>query len=235
MFRIKADRKLRDFGLHVDIAAENGDTLILMGNNGSGKTTVLNMVTGLMSPDAGTIEISGSTVFDSEKGINVPPESRDIGYVFQNYALFPHLSVYDNVAFGLRMRKTERAEIDGRVKSELESVGMWDLRNEKAARLSGGQKQKVALARALVIKPGLLLLDEPFSSLDVEMQASLRIELSKRLKQLNIPGLIVTHSIRDATELGNKVCVMDRGMVTICGSPDEVFRKGRDRFIDNFF
>ena len=235
MIRISVTRKLRDFTLDVKLTAEGGETLVLMGNNGSGKTTVLNLISGLMSPDCGSIEAGGKMLFSSEEGIDIPPEQRNIGYVFQSYALFPHMTVFDNVAFGLRMRKIPQEEILNRVKEELEPVGMWELKDARASRLSGGQKQKVALARSLVTRPALLLLDEPLSALDVRTHELIRESLKKRLKDDHITSVIVLHSLGDALALGDRVSIIDRGLVTLSGVPREVLRKADDRFVDNLF
>ncbi len=235
MIRIKAQKKLRDFELNADITAEDGETIVLMGGNGSGKTTMLNIAAGLMSPEEGIVSIAGRTLFDSQAGIDVPPERRNVGYVFQQYALFPHMTVYDNVAFGLRMRKEPAGVIARKVREELKSLGLWEFRQARAAKLSGGQKQKVALARSMVIDPALLLLDEPLSALDAGMHTAMREVMKERIKERHIPCLIVLHSLRDALELGDRVCVMDRGRVTLSGVPAEVLRKGQDRFVDNLF
>jgi ABC-type spermidine/putrescine transport systems, ATPase components len=235
MIRINARKKLRDFELDADITADDGETIVLMGGNGSGKSTMLNIAAGLMSPEEGVVSIAGRTLFDSQAGIDVPPEQRNIGYVFQQYALFPHVTVYDNVAFGLRMRKASKETIERKVRAELESLGLWEFRQARAAKLSGGQKQKVALARSMVIDPALLLLDEPLSALDAGMHTTMREVMKERIKERRIPCLIVLHSLRDALELGDRVCVMDRGQVTLSGVPAEVLRKGQDRFVDNLF
>jgi molybdate transport system ATP-binding protein len=232
MIRISARKKLRDFPLEVDIAAKDGETVVLMGNNGSGKTTVLNLAAGLMRPDEGVIEVDGRMLFDSGTGVDLPVEQRNVGYVFQNYALFPHMTVYDNVAFGLRMK---RQPVESEVREELETLDMWDLRNVRAAKLSGGQKQKVALARSLVTRPSLLLLDEPLSALDAQMYGTIRETLRERIKKGRIPAIIVSHSLRDARELGDRVFVMDRGQVVLSGEPEDVLRKGQSLFVDNLF
>ncbi len=231
MLRINAIKRLRDYTLDVDIRADG--TVILMGSNGSGKTTVLNMAAGIAKPDSGSIEVSGEKLFDPEDGIGVPVEDRNVGYVFQNYALFPHMTVYDNVAFGPRMRKAN--DVEERVRSELEALDMWGLRDVKAVRLSGGQKQKVALARCLAIRPSLLLMDEPLSALDVEMQAAMRAYIRQRIARDKTPAVIVTHSLLDAMELGDTVAVMDKGKVVASGRPEEILKKGSNKFIDNFF
>jgi molybdate transport system ATP-binding protein len=227
-------KKLRDYTLDVDING-NGGVMVLMGSNGSGKTTVLNIAAGIMRPDSGLIEAYGEMFFDSGSGTDVPMEDRNVGYMFQNYALFPHMSVYDNVAFGLRMKKASSEEVEERVRAELEEVGMWALKGAKAARLSGGQKQKVALARCLATRPSLLLMDEPLSALDIEMQASMRNYIKRRVSEERIPAVIVTHSLLDAVELGDRVIVMDKGKAAASGGPEDILKKGSNKFIDNFF
>jgi molybdate transport system ATP-binding protein len=231
LIRIKATKRLRDYTLDIDM--DSSGTAVLMGNNGSGKTTVLNMAAGITRPDSGTFEVSGKALFDSGRGIDVPIEERNVGYVFQGYALFPHMTVYDNVAFGPRVRKA--SGVEERVRSELEEIGMWELRDVKAGRLSGGQKQKVALARCLATRPSLLLMDEPLSALDVEMQSAMRDYMKRRISEEKIPAIIVTHSLRDAAELGDTIFVLDRGRVAAFGAPETILRKGANKFIDNFF
>lgn len=232
---VNVTKKLRDFDLDVHFTVEKGEILALIGENGCGKTTVLNIVSGLMAPDCGTIRLDGVPFFDSIERIDVPPETRNMGYMFQNFALFPHMSVYDNVAFGLRARKMPAPEIENKVRYALEQRGLWGLRDEKSTRLSGGQKQKVALSRALVIDPCVLLLDEPLSSLDAETQVAMRVELKSYIKDLGMPCIIVTHNVKDAMEISDRVCVIEKGKIEIMGAPSDVLIKGVSHFIDNFF
>jgi molybdate transport system ATP-binding protein len=222
MIRIKVKKALRDFVLDVDIAAGDGEIVILMGSNGSGKTTVLNLAAGLMRPDKGVIEVGSRKLFDSDAGVDVPVEQRSVSYVFQHYALFPHLTVYDNVAFGLRMKRQPGAVIEARAREELEALGLWELRNARAAKLSGGQQQKVALARSLVVRPALLLLDEPFSALDATAGVAVRASLKARLRKDHLTAVMATHSQRDALELGDRVFLISRGKVIISGAPTNV-------------
>lgn len=231
---VKVAKKLRDFELDIGFTVEKGEILALIGENGSGKTTVLNLVSGLVTPDQGTISLDGRQFFACDN-VNVPTEARNIGYMFQNYALFPHMSVYDNVAFGLRTRKMSPREVEKKVRLMLEQRGLWELRDEKATQLSGGQKQKVALSRALVIDPCVLLLDEPLSSLDAETQVTMRVELRARIKELGMPCIIVTHNVKDAREIADRVCLIEKGKIRVSGTPDAVLIKGVSHFIDNFF
>jgi ABC-type sulfate/molybdate transport systems ATPase subunit len=232
---IDVAKKLRDFELDVNFRVERGEILALIGENGCGKTTVLNIISGLVAPDRGTICLDGVCLYDSGSMTDVSAEARNVGYLFQNYALFPHMSVYDNVAFGLRMRKEPPGVIDSKVRRMLEQRGLWALRGEKATRLSGGQKQKVALSRALVIDPCLLLLDEPLSALDAETQSAMRVELREHIKALGVPSVIVTHNVKDALELSDTVCLIEKGRIKTSGAPTDVLQKGVSHFIDSFF
>jgi molybdate transport system ATP-binding protein len=222
VIRIKARKRLRDFTLDADIEAGPGETVVLMGSNGSGKTTVLNIAAGLVAPDEGLVAVSSRTLYDSAQGIDIPPEKRNVGYVFQHYALFPHMTVFDNVAFGLRMRKAEVNTIERKVREELEPLGMWEQRDVRASKLSGGQRQKVALARSLAVEPALLLLDEPLSALDMGACASIRDSLKMRIGKDRITTILVTHSMRDASALGNRVYVLDCGKVIRSGTPADI-------------
>ena len=154
------------------------------------------------------------------------PEARNIGYVFQNYALFPHMSVYDNVAFGLRTRNLPKKEIDFLVKDQLEAAGLWEIRKARAANISGGQKQRVALARALIIDPRLLLLDEPLSALDVKKQAAMKRDLREIIHACHVPSIIVSHDMRDVASIGDRACFLENGKIVMLGEPDEVINWG---------
>ena len=222
MLEIDIEKRLRDFDLSLRLNVDRGQTMMLVGDNGCGKTTLLNLIAGLDRPDRGRIALDGMALFDSDLRIDLPPEARGIGYVFQSYALFLHMSVYDNVAFGLRARKMPAQDIDLRVEKHLEEAGLWEVRRAKAADVSGGQKQRVALARALIIEPKLLLLDEPLSALDVRRQAAMRAELKETIRACSVPCIIVTHDLRDVVSLGDLACFLERGRVAMRGRAEEV-------------
>jgi molybdate transport system ATP-binding protein len=223
MLEIDVKKKLRNFDLDVSLNVPEGEILMLVGENGCGKSTLLNMVAGLLSPDAGEITLAGEPLFDSSLRINLSPENRNIGYVFQNYALFPHLTVYENVAFGLRARRFSRQKIEVKVKEQLEAAGLWGMRDARAVKISGGQKQRTALTRALAIEPRLLLLDEPLAALDIRRQAEMRKELRNLIRNFGVPSIVVTHDLRDVVSIGDMVSLMEAGKVIHSGPAEEVF------------
>jgi molybdate transport system ATP-binding protein len=233
MLEINLAKRLRDFDLEVKLEVVDGEILMLVGDNGCGKTTVLNLIAGLVRPDSGRIVQSGRALFDSNLKINVAPESRNIGYVFQNYALFPHMSVYENVAFGLKTRRISRREIDLQVKGQLEAAGLWEIRDAKARSISGGQKQRVALARTLIIEPDVLLLDEPLSALDVRRQAAMRRELRETIHEFGVPSIIVTHDLRDVACIGDRMCLLEKGKIDHFGQAEDVMEWSRTAFAED--
>ena len=222
MLEVKMSKKLRDFDLDVEINVRPGEVLALLGENGSGKSTVLNLLAGLLTPDEGEITLNGRILFSGADNRSVPPEERNIGYVFQNYALFPHMSAFENVAFGLKRRKIGAGEIQVLVSRMLEELGIGHLISERVTDLSGGQRQRVALARALVIQPNLKLLSEPLTALDRKTKEKIRQELREELVKSNKPSIIVTHSLRDARMIGDRVIILERGKVIWTGQPDEL-------------
>lgn len=231
MLCFKLQKQLREFNLEVDVQLA-AQTLVLIGHSGCGKTTTLQALAGLIEVDAAHVILDGTTLTDTTTGQNVSVEARHIGYVFQNYALFPHLTVAENIAYGIRhLSKIEQAE---RVQEMLEFVQLNGLAEAVSTELSGGQQQRAALARALVTRPRLLLLDEPLSALDVSTRASVRSELKALLTRLSIPSIIVTHDYEDARVLGDEIAVMDRGHIVQKGSPDEISRCPANRFVAEF-
>ncbi|MFA5268567.1 MAG: ABC transporter ATP-binding protein [Methanoregula sp.] len=235
MIDIAVKKALRDFVLEVDIRMPDGGTLVLLGENGAGKSTVLNLVAGLMTPDTGHIRIGSETFIDTATLTCIPTESRGTGYVFQDYALFPHMTVYDNIAYGLHIRNLPRDVIDTRVRKLAGQLGLLAICDEMAGSLSGGQRQRVALLRALAVQPKCLLLDEPFSALDVRTQVQMRQELKEILSAAKIPAIIVTHDLRDAITFGDRICLMEQGKIVLCGDADAILQNDRHPFIDQFF
>ncbi|WP_240790948.1 ABC transporter ATP-binding protein [Roseomonas sp. AR75] len=213
-------------GVSLDVA--RGECIALLGPSGCGKTTTLRLVAGFIAPDSGRILVGGRAV---ERD---PPHRRQMGMVFQNYALFPHLTAAGNVAFGLEMRNLSRAERDQRVAEALAMVGLGHLAERYPARMSGGQQQRVALARALVIRPELLLLDEPLSNLDAGLRVEMREEIARLRAQAGITTLFVTHDQEEALALADRVAVMDRGQIVECATPAELTERPRHVFTARF-
>jgi iron(III) transport system ATP-binding protein len=218
----------------VSFEVGEGHTLALLGPSGCGKTTILRSIAGLETPEHGSIEIGGRAVFDGASRINLLPEERELGIVFQSYAVWPHMSVAENVGFPLRVRKVAKAERAARVDRILEIVGLSAARNKPAPELSGGQQQRVALARALVHEPRLVLFDEPLSNLDAQLRDQMRLELKVLQDRLRFTAIYVTHDQAEAFALAELVVVMNRGRIETIGSPREVFRRPRTPFVARF-
>ena len=212
----------------LDLVIEDGKLTTLLGPSGSGKTTVLRLVAGFVNPDEGSIVLDGSDI------AKLPPEKRDVGMVFQNYALFPHRNVFKNVAFGLERRKLAKDEIGARVTRALSMVRLDDLGHRAPSELSGGQQQRVALARALVIEPTLLLLDEPLSNLDASLRGDLRLEIRRIQRELAITTVLVTHDQEEALSVSDRIAVLDQGRLQQLGSPDELYHEPATRFVAEF-
>ncbi len=211
-----------DFALNCSLETED-DSLVLFGPSGSGKTLTLTALAGLMRPDAGFIEINGRVLFDSNKNIDLPARQRKLGYVFQDYALFPHLNIRDNIGFALAKPFRGMSQRDAnRVDDLLDLFGLSELALRSPRMISGGQKQRVALARALASQPEALLLDEPFSALDQPLRKKMRNELSKAAELFDIPIIMVTHDIVDVEELGKSVAVYRHGQIVRHGAVNDV-------------
>ena len=205
-----------------------------LGPSGCGKTTLLRSIAGLEVPDAGSISIADKLQTSIERGILVPPYSREIGFVFQNYALWPHMTVYKNVAFGLKLRRKPDAEIERKVLAALELVGLKGREQRYPSQLSGGQQQRVALARSLALEPQLILLDEPLSNLDAKLREEMRVELKKLIKKVGISALYVTHDQEEAFTISDAVVVMDGGKILQYGAPDEIYNRPTHPFVAAF-
>jgi putative spermidine/putrescine transport system ATP-binding protein len=211
----------------LDIA--RGETLVLLGPSGCGKTTMLRIIAGLELPDAG-----GKVLFDGKDMTAVPIERRNVGMVFQSYALFPNMSVAENIGYGLKIRGVSKAERASRVAELVTLTNITGLENRRIDQLSGGQRQRVALARAVAIRPGILLLDEPLTALDAALRERLRSELNRLLRALGITAIYVTHDQSEAMELGDRVVVMRKGAIAQIGSPREIYFEPANRFVAEF-
>jgi iron(III) transport system ATP-binding protein len=210
----------------VDIA--EGEFFAFLGHSGCGKTTTLRVIAGLETPDSGTIQ------FDERDVTKLPPEKRNAAMVFQNYALFPHMNVFENVAFGLKARKMPKPEIAPRVAEALDMVRLEDLEKRKVTELSGGQQQRVALARAIAVHPSILLLDEPLSNLDAELRHSTREQLAELQKRLGITAIYVTHDQEEALTLAHRIAIMKDGTCHQIGTPDEILNQPATPFVESF-
>jgi iron(III) transport system ATP-binding protein len=208
--------------------------LSFLGPSGCGKTTLLRSIAGLEIPDAGNISIAGKIQTSIEQGILVPPYSRAIGFVFQNYALWPHMTVFKNVAFGLNLRKVSAQETKRRVLAALDLVGLAGREDRYPSQLSGGQQQRVALARSLALEPRLILLDEPLSNLDAKLREEMRVELRKLIKKVGISALYVTHDQDEAFTISDAVIVMEAGKILQYASPDEIYNRPAHPFVASF-
>lgn len=212
----------------VSFCIEQGQLVGLLGPSGSGKTTILRMIAGLETPESGDIIIDGIKVNDIEPG------KRGIGFVFQNYALFRHMSVYDNIAFGLDIQKVPKIEKHERVMELIELIGLKGLEKRFPHQLSGGQKQRVAFARAIAPKPNLLLLDEPFAAIDAKVRKELRSWLKEMVKKLNITSIFVTHDQEEAVEIADEIIVTNRGQVEQKGTPIAIYKEPKTPFVAQF-
>ena len=213
---------------HVDLAIGDGEFFALLGPSGCGKTTTLRMIAGLDFPTEGRLRIFGDDVG------TLPPNKRPVNTVFQNYALFPHMSIADNVGFGLRMQKVSRGEIGTRAADALDLVQLGDMGRRRPDQLSGGQQQRVALARALVNRPKVLLLDEPLGALDLKLRQGMQVELKSLQREVGITFVFVTHDQEEALTMSDRVAILDAGRLLQVGTPEEVYERPANRFVADF-
>jgi spermidine/putrescine ABC transporter ATP-binding subunit len=212
----------------VNFVAKSGELISVLGPSGCGKSTILNLIAGFVRPDSGRIALDGVVINE------VPPSQRKIGIVFQSYALFPHLTAFENVAFGLRMRGAPKGEVIGSVGRALEMVRMGRFKDRYPRQLSGGEQQRIALARALVISPTILLLDEPLAALDKQIRQSMQMELLEVQRAAGVTSLFVTHDQEEAMALSNRIVVMRAGKVEQIGTPGEIYHHPANRFVASF-
>lgn len=224
------NKSFKDFKAsnNVNFSIEEGKLIGLLGPSGSGKTTILRMIAGLETPDSGDIIIGGTRVND------IPAGKRGIGFVFQNYALFRHMTVFDNIAFGLQVQKKDRKFIKTRVQELIELVGLKGFEKRYPHQLSGGQRQRVAFARALAPNPKLLLLDEPFAAIDAKVRKELRLWLKEMVEKLGITSIFVTHDQEEAVEVADEIIVTNRGRIEQKGSPIEIYKNPKTPFVAQF-
>jgi ABC-type Fe3+/spermidine/putrescine transport system ATPase subunit len=218
----------------VSLSVSQGEHVTLLGPSGCGKTTTLRAIAGLEEPSGGTIRIDGTLVYSAGERRNIPAEKRGISMVFQSYAVWPHMSVFDNVAYGLRVRGATRDELARAVERALDLVQMRDFAGRSAALLSGGQQQRVALARAIAFSPSVLLFDEPLSNLDAKLRAEMRVELRALQRRLGVTSVYVTHDQEEALAISDRVVVMNVGGIEQIGTPEDIYNRPRTRFVADF-
>ena len=239
MSLIEMEKVSKKFGAvtavdRLDLTVQAGEFLTLLGPSGCGKTTVLRMIAGLEIPDEGVIRIKDKTVFSSKEGIYIAPGKRGIGLVFQSYALWPHMTVFENVAFGLQVRGTERKELEERVHTSLDYMRLRGMGKRYPQQLSGGQQQRVALARMLVTRPSIFLMDEPLSNLDAKLRMEMRAEIKRLHWEAKATTLYVTHDQNEALTLSTQVAVMNKGVLQQVASPHQIYRRPANLFVADF-
>ncbi len=213
---------------NIDLTVKRGEFVTILGPSGCGKTTTLRMIAGFEIPDEGEILLDGKDIS------SLPPYMRSVNTVFQRYALFPHLNVYDNIAFGLKLKKMDKDEIVAKVKHVLDVVDMEDFEKRKVSTLSGGQQQRIAIARAIVNEPEILLLDEPLGALDLKMRKEMQIELKAMHEELGMTFIYVTHDQEEALTMSDKIVVMANGHIKQIGTPEEIYNEPADAFVADF-
>lgn len=213
---------------NVDLEVRDGEFMTILGPSGSGKTTILSMIAGFETPTSGKVEIGNTDV------TNYPPHKRDVGLVFQSYALFPHLTVFHNVAFPLKVRKVPKEEIESKVRKVLELVRLGEYADRKPNELSGGQQQRVALARAFVFEPSILLLDEPLAALDRKLRQEVQIEIKELQRSLGITTITVTHDQEEALTMSDRMLILNEGSIEQLGTPEELYSRPKSRFVADF-
>ncbi len=233
MLSVQVKKRLREFPLEIAFEVKPAETLVIIGPSGCGKTTTLNIIAGLVEPDEGRVRLGEQLLCDTASRASLPTEKRHVGYVFQDFALFPHMTVYENVAYGLRSRKRSKAEIPSKVNEALILLGIGHLRDRRPGNLSGGERQRVALARAIACDAEILLLDEPLGSLDAQTRNHVRGELRRMLQVVGRIAIMVTHDYVDALTFGDQICVLDRGRVLQTGARNQLLHHPKSQFVAN--
>jgi len=234
LISVNVAKQLRDFRLEVAFEVGTGECLALVGPTGCGKTTILRIIAGLEVPDVGSVRIDDAVLVDATTGVFLPPQQRHLGMVFQDFALFPHMTVLGNAAYGARARGLGTVAADEEARKAIGIVGMTEHERVRPGQLSGGQRQRVALARALASQPRALLMDEPMSALDASTRRQVRGQLSQLLSGLGLQTIIVTHDVVDALTVGDRVCVMNDGKVVQVGTRAELLSEPRTPFVAEF-
>ena len=219
---------------NLNLTIKDRGFITLLGPSGCGKTTTLRMIAGLETPTSGKITIGGKVVFDSEKGINISPDKRNVGFLFQNYALWPHMTVYKNIAFGLENMKWKKEDIKARVTELLAMLKIDELGDRYPSELSGGQQQRVAIARALVNRPQVLLLDEPLGALDLRLRKDMQNELKNIQQRMGITFIYVTHDQEEALTMSDTIVVMNKGKIQQIGTPEDIYNEPKNAFVADF-
>lgn len=219
---------------HIDLDIEKGELLTLLGPSGCGKTTTLRMIAGFIKPDSGEITVDGELLSSPVKGIHVPPSKREMGMVFQSFAIWPHMNVFDNIAYGLRIEKRPKGEIQKEVQNVMKMVHLEGLEKRYPSQLSGGQQQRACLARSLVRHPRVLLLDEPLANLDAKLREEMRFELNRLQTETGITTVYVTHDQAEAMVLSDRISVMEKGVIHQVDAPINIYEKPKTKFVADF-
>lgn len=219
---------------NISFVVKKGKLLSLLGPSGCGKTTTLRCIAGLEKPDSGEIVVDGKVYYSGAKRVMISPDKRNLGMVFQSYAVWPHMNVFDNIAYGLKMHNIKAGEIKSRAEGVIALVGLQGLSDRAVTKLSGGQQQRVALARALVYNPQLLLFDEPLSNLDAKLRERMRLELKKLLREIGITSIFVTHDQAEAMTLSDEIIVMQEGKIAQIGDAKGIYHRPKNKFVADF-